>query len=685
MPGLDEILSELSAPADIGAMAGDAMAMALAEQQQAEAQAAFDADLARRKLELHNHLRQWLGKAMMHRRANYEHKWDRWRRNANSIYDPAKAARKENWQSKMFVPLTLQNKEIIKSNLYRTLVAGLPYSIAPYPSGDHDQAQSIKDLVLREMRRSQFELAANDVIDDITIYGTGFFKRAYVTERQKRRVRVPVLDTSDQAMIGAEAGQPPPVIGYESQIQERETYRGIKAWAVSIWDLFLEEGWSDVKTAKLAHRRRVTYQEIVDGVRAGYYFPEAAQALRDIDEDASQPPPDRQGQASDRGLSAISTPKTDYQRNHTVYEFYGPLPQKWVYCRPEDQHLITDPDELVPAKCVFNATALCSVDENEEYDGTTPFEASTYIHRPGEGYGMGIGEMLEQIQDDQNETTNQRKDNVAIILNRMGVILESAIVSRADLVSKPGGFTRIKKGAVDDVRKAMMWSDTPDVTQSSYAETANNERFSQELTAATRFSAGGGGGARDLTQTKGGMEIIEANSNERFTYYAMVIELMFMAQTLRSFYTLIYANIQPQDVLNVLGPERAMSFRLMTPEEVDQDYAWIPEGVFRAMRQPLRISQMQAFRDQYAGAPFFDDFAMASTIAKAIELPNQDKILQPIRDPLTGKVIPFQMMQNIMLAQGADPGAGPGKAVAADTKPRINDKKASKNAPTESK
>ena len=680
----EQDLAELNAPQDIIQATLDSI---LLEQQAADQQAKADAQLRQNKRDLHDYCRKWLAKSMAHRRANYEAKWDRWRRNANSIYDPAKKARKEAWQSAYFDPMTLQNKEIIKSNLYRTLVAGLPYGVSPRPSGDYDQAMSIKDLTLRELQRSRFELMYNNVLDDKATYGFGAYKRVWVTEKQVRTVRIGVPDTSYEAISNLENGIPLPIIGYEPQLQERETYRGVKATHVSIWDLFFPERWSNIKETALAHRHRITYQEILDGVKAGYYFPEAAATLKDVYEDESKPEIDQQGKASDYGLSSIPTPKTDNGKTHTAYEFYAHLPQKWVHgCRPEDWALIQDPEQLIPARVQFTAEALCGVYESDEYDGTPPFEGGSYIEKPGEGYGMGVAEMLEQIQDDQNETTNQRKDNVALIMNRMGAILEQAIVSRADLVSKPGGIIRVKKGSVDDVRKAFMWAETPDVTQSSYMETANNERKAQELTAATRVTIGSGGSdARDVNQTKGGMEILRASSNERFTYYAMVIEQGDILTGLRSYYSLVYANIQPQDIVGVLGPKRAQRFRLLTPEEVDADYSWVAQGVFASTRQPMLIAQMQAFRDQYAGAPFFDDYAMAETLAKAIELPNQEKILQPIRDPLTGEVVPFRILQTMALANGADPLAGPGKAVAADTKPRINDKKAGKNAPTEPK
>ena len=57
MPGVEDMLAELNAP-DLGAVASDAMAMVVAQHQQAQAQAAFDADLRQRKLDLHNHMRR---------------------------------------------------------------------------------------------------------------------------------------------------------------------------------------------------------------------------------------------------------------------------------------------------------------------------------------------------------------------------------------------------------------------------------------------------------------------------------------------------------------------------------------------------------------------------------------------------------------------------------------------------
>lgn len=655
---------------------------------QEQAARAAQVSLQIRRRELHEHLRRWLAKSMEARKANYEGKWNRWRRNARSIYDPARRAKKESWQSAFFVPITLQNKEIIKGTLYRTLVSGLPYGVKPKPSGSLDESQNIKDLTLREMEKSKLEVNMNDFLDDMLTYGAGFLKLFHERKFARRARRQPIYaePTMETLQRMEMTGEPLPVIGYQKLPPELvQTYAGVRAYFVSIWDMFFEDGAKNVQSAPCAQRYRMALQEIKDGVAGGFFFEECLSLLQN-----TQAPPgpteDKQQEAADFNRSTIEAPKMGNEREHICYEWWGLLPAKYVYIRDEDAGMqLEDPEALVPAKALFTNDALLAVDENDDYSAENPFLSSGYVHVPGTIYHMGVAELLEQIQDSINEGTNQRKDNVQLVMNRMFAILEKAIVSRADLVSRPGGAIRIKSGSTDDIRKAVQWLDTPDVTESSYLETQHEERYSQELTAANRVTIGSGGSsARDVTQTKGGMELLHQSSNDRLIYYAMVLEADLISDLIRRYYKLIYQNIVPEEIFAILGPIRAQTFILRSPEEIENDYVMSPEGVFSTMHQPVRIAQWQAFRDQYAGAPFFDDFAMGQLLARAIELPDADKVLVPMRDPVTGQPIPFQMMQQLALMAQMEAGApqdpsGPGKAGAAGTTPRMPTTKVGRN------
>lgn len=653
--------------------------------------------IAERKMELHSYLRNWLSSAMMHRREDYEDKWNRWRRNMRNIYDPTKRMQKENWQSVMFVPLSMQNKEIIKSQLYRTLSAGIPVDIKNSSSGNADTAQAIKDLVLPQMQRSKYDVASNDLWDDVLTYGTGFMKIFWEKKYARRSQRIPQYAPVDpnqlmQMQQMAQAGQPVPPqqpTGYQRMpAQPTLIFNGVSAYHVSIWDMFFADDVNagNIQNVMHAQRYKMTFQDILDGVKQGHFFAEAADSLRDVMEDL-QPSQDKQEEWADLNRTSIRPPKQVNDRKHTVYETWGQLPKRLAYLRPEEQVLIDDPDELVNCKMLFANEVLLDVSENDDYKGESPFLSTGYLHVPGEIYHIGVGEMLEQIQDAINEDTNQRKDNVSLILNRMGAILERAIVSRADLISAPGRWIRIKSNSSDDVTKAVAWMDTPDVTKSSYMETLNQERFAQELTGANRVTIGSGGiGTKDVTQTKGGMALLKQSSQDRLIYYAQVIEADFCMAAIKRFYSLIYNNMQPDQVAQFLGPDRAKFFQPLPPEQVENDYQFSPDGVFSAMHQPIRISQWQAFRDQYKGAPFFDDQAMAQILASAIEIPDLDKVIQVMRDPITGKPMPFQMMQQLStlaqhLAGAPQPPEGPGTANSPHSKPKINTMKAGPTAP----
>lgn len=651
----DEI-SQLTVSPNGEALVPESLAKAISDMELEKSRNETIRDLEVRKSELHEHLKKSLAVLMQQRRATYENRWNRWRRNARSIYDPEKRSLKQDWQSAMFVPLSMMHKEIIKGSLYRTLVAGLPINIDHRPSGSKEQADMIRELTLREMERGKLEIKANDVFEDVCTYGTGVLKHAYVEETQPRTVRMPKYeDLTPDVQARAQAGIPQRVIGYIRQPQERIVYRGIRYWWVSIWDVFFPQQATDIKKTQVFQRFSMSYQDVLDGVRRGWYFPEAELKLKNVVE-GELPPEDKQQEASDLLLSSISPKRVNNDKQHTAYEFWGLLPKKWVYLRQDEQDLVDDPDQLVPAKGLFTTEALLDCAENEKYDGSNPFEAATFIHQGGSIYGIGPMEMLEQIQDDINETSNQRKDNVQLILNRMFAILESAIVSKADLVSRPGGGIRLKG---QDVRQAFAWLDAPDVTRSSYEETLHDERFAQEVLGSTRVTIGSGGAeSKDITDTYGGLELLRTISNERLGYYAMLVEAEFLSQVIRGSYIDIYDSVNPDDVVKVLGEERASKFQLLTPEEVDNDYRLSPQGVFASVFRPQKKAAWRAFREMFKGNIWFNDIEIAKVIGQADEVPNLEKIIVPVKDPQSGQEVPFDVIQQ-MAMQGPPQLPGP--------------------------
>ena len=130
-----------------------------------------------RKAELLRYVQSFYRRSWDWRSQSFHAKWDKWDRNCNSIYDPNKAASKESWQSTMFVDITIQNTEIIVSQIYKTMMAPKPpIQTEAGPDGDDLQARLIQDVVDYELKKAVFDVNFYDALKEAVKYGSGFIK-----------------------------------------------------------------------------------------------------------------------------------------------------------------------------------------------------------------------------------------------------------------------------------------------------------------------------------------------------------------------------------------------------------------------------------------------------------------------------------------------------------------------------
>ncbi|HXC61209.1 MAG TPA: hypothetical protein VNV63_00920, partial [Nitrospiria bacterium] len=204
-------------------------------------------------------------------------------------------------------------------------------------------------------------------------------------------------------------------------------------------------------------------------------------------------------------------------------------------------------------------------------------------------------------------------------------VFEKAIVNRKDLNSQPGGIVRIKDQISDDIRKVLTPLEFPDVSASAYKETMEIERQIQERTGANRVTMGSNGGVRDSNQTLGGMELLKQMFNERLAAYGMIIESQFLTEACERIYSLIYGNLQPDDMKSILGdtpvqigtiqpppppppvpgqlplPQappiphmvpRYLAFVFVPPEMVAESYRFKPMGIFSMENKIVKSAQV---------------------------------------------------------------------------------------------
>lgn len=595
----------------------------------------FETERSTRFADLKAYLKSCYESSKQWRRTSHEPNWDKYHRNSRNVYDPDKLAKKKQWQITMFVPLTIKHKERVKSQVYRTLIGGRPhFDIETRTGGEHEQAKMLKELVLYYMEKANFEVKFNDQIDQGVTYGSGISKLYWKTIKEKRKIREPVREKSEMNVMEQivnffRTGRLPKTVKYKTTEKEVETFRGVVYDWTDIHDIFPDPFDPTFKKSWLFHRAKMTYGEMFKGAQEGYFYRDAVERLRNVRE-GDETPEDKREEKADRGEADVSPIKrTDFEKPHTICEFWGRLPRKWIYFN--EKFGKDEGEEIIPAKAIMteDGNEVLNVEENDSYDGDNIFNKLDYIRIPGCHYGIGVPELLWGIQEEINELRNQRVDNGTLRMNLMLAVMDDALVDAdEDLMSEAGGVIRIARRRYDDVRKAVQKIELGRTEPSEFQETLELEREAQEATGVGRVTLGTGGQmAKDTNQTARGMQMLKQSSLELLSYYTAIMEAASFVKIIRDFYILIYQNITMEEIGRILGDERALKFELLSIEEVEKYYKFKPTGTFTMENRLQKAQSCMMFKQIYELSPFIKQLPLARRIARLLDIDDPDEIL----------------------------------------------------------
>lgn len=536
-------------------------------------------------------------------------RWDKLQNAYHSIYPQEIKNRKEGWQSCLYVPETFKVVEVIAAALTKTIFSRRhPVSLDPRERGDELQAELNTDLLSYELERSNFATVFYDVLKEALIYGSGFMKLYWLQKKDKRRIKVvdQRYGMMDELKSGFQikAGTPK---SYKEEIQDIYVKENVQAERVHIRDIFLEPNSTDMQ--RVLHRTKITFGELLDLAKQGFIDKEAVEELRDLEETSGFESSLKVNQTDGRDLSqkrydadAVNAPgdppsntyprpvRAQFDRAHSVWEMWAPVPRRFI-------DLSLDPEsdkanEIVPGKILLaSGCKFLGAEENPNQSMQPPFLQLSYC-RTGGTYGKGVAQMIEGLQEDLNEITNQRIDNVSLIMNKMFVVIEKALVDSGELVSSPGGGIRLKGNPNEmDIQKVFKTIDWPDITRSAYIETQERERQIQEVSAANRVTIGTADRSNDTNQTLGGMELLKQSAEARFMVYAYIIGQTFLIPAATKYIELIYQHYGPERIQKVLGDmpvellpgeivARWQAFKPQAPHELCEDYNLVPVDVF---------------------------------------------------------------------------------------------------------
>jgi hypothetical protein len=514
-----------------------------------------------------------------HRAQAYHANWDTYERNYNNIYDPTAKAKKEDWQATLFTPLTVTHCEVIYTGLIKLLLGRKrPISIEPREMGDQLQAELNTSLLDYEIEKSGLHLAFGQALKDATIFGDGFLKCYWDKRYAPRRIRKPVYEDIETAR---ESGQPlGKKKGEKFEVEKVLIHDNTKWEYVPIRDIFLEPNSKNLD--RVLHRQKdITYGQLHEQAKAGVFDKDSVKALFNVKE-GDNFESDQAVILYELGITDPELGRPSYDQKHTVFEYWGNIPKKWINLEmPEDtEEQKETANEIVPGKImVASGKYFLASEENPNQSMETPFVKVPYIIS-GRTYDIGVAQLLAGIQDDLNELTNQRIDNVVMCMNKIFLALEKAVVDINEVRSKPHAVIRVKGTLADgtDVRKVIAEIPVSEVGINAYRETGERERMAQEVTAANRMTTGTQGQVKDTNQTLGGMELLKQAAFDRFTVYAYQIGRVALTAIGEKTMEYVYQYSSPERIKRILGmqPVKMINFETGEEEIVAKYMAFVP-------------------------------------------------------------------------------------------------------------
>ncbi|RLB06399.1 MAG: hypothetical protein DRG83_00015 [Deltaproteobacteria bacterium] len=308
------------------------------------------------------------------------------------------------------------------------------------------------------------------------------------------------------------------------------------------------------------------------------------------------------------------------------------------------------------------------IKEVENVLGVFPFVMMQYTRVPHELYGIGIPEMIADLQEELNTIRNQRIDNLNLIINRMFIVNKLADIDMDSLVSYAGNC--ILTNDVDAIRPL----DTRDTVRSSYLEEDIIKADIEETTGITRYTRGLPPTRREPATTT--IRLQQA-AFVRFDAIMKMMEYGVIREIASIFLSYIRKYLPPEKFAEIVGYnefiERGGPLFYMIPlNDILKNYHFRPVGSAITGVRELRTQQLLNAFAMFAKFPFTNVYEFAKLVLReGFGIKNIEQLLLP---PQSAGGPPGQPQpeaqpteagqpQEMVGAQGQSPTQLPGQAL----------------------
>lgn len=362
---------------------------------------------------------------------------DKWRDDLRQYRSQYKTPAGGN-RSHIFIPETFMMVETVKSRIYESLFTNRPY-VTILPRGNDDatkssSAESLLDWQFNERMRIP-RLFADDILPDAIIFGTTVVYTGWLKMDRKMRHRV-----TEEQMLTDDNGQPfldemgMPITMPVQRVVEDEVaiYDDPICQRVDIFDFFVDKAATNIQDARFCgHVEWLTKAQIESLEKSAGWK---------VNWKNIHPVEDALGGKEIRAeLNGDSNEGMDVEFGAQEKGSFYKVHHYWE----DDRHVV-----------IINKEE-CALDEkNPFWHGQKPYDKCCYVNLTNEFYGMGLPEVVKDLQDELNTSRNQRIDYNTMALRRMWKVRKGCGLKNSDLVWRQSGVIPVED--MDDVQEILV-------------------------------------------------------------------------------------------------------------------------------------------------------------------------------------------------------------------------------------
>lgn len=189
------------------------------------------------------------------------------------------------------------------------------------------------------------------------------------------------------------------------------------------------------------------------------------------------------------------------------------------------------------------------------HHGIRPYAMGFSVIEAHKPYPSSPAMLTASMQEETNDLTNLRIDNIRLALGKRWIVKRGAGVDTTTLVRGVHSSVTMANNPAQDVRELV----TQDVTNGSYQEQDRLNLDMDEL--AGNFGQGTVGTARNLNETVGGMSLMDANASQVQEYQIRTLVETWVTSVLQQFQLLSAEYETDQERLQTIATENGVDVR----------------------------------------------------------------------------------------------------------------------------